>query len=121
MPCQLHSTMVSLFLLSTELAENGDVFRCKETTFGGRDFTMAQKEETVILPRSKTEMVHVALSEFRGKFGIDIRIYFITESGEWRPTKRGVRIPIEQKDDLVAAIETVSELYVEEEQEEKAE
>ena len=65
--------------------------------------------EPVTLARSEREQVRVAIEEFRGRYGIDIRIFFVTESGDWRPTKRGIRIPVEQKDELVAAIEKVSE------------
>ncbi len=64
--------------------------------------------EPVILPRSETEKIWVSLSEFRGFLGIDIRIYYNAGEADWRPTKKGVRISLELKDQLIAAIEKVT-------------
>ena len=64
--------------------------------------------EPVALPRSETEKIWVSLSEWQGFLGIDIRIYYQAGEASWRPTKRGVRISLELKDQLIAAIEKVS-------------
>lgn len=64
--------------------------------------------EPVALPRSETEKIWVSLSEWQGFLGIDIRIYYQAGEASWRPTKRGVRISLELKDQLIAAIEKVA-------------
>ena len=65
--------------------------------------------EPVALPRSETEKIWVSLSEWQGFLGIDIRIYYQAGEASWRPTKKGVRISLELKDQLIAAIEKVAE------------
>ena len=64
--------------------------------------------EPVALPRSETEKIWVSLSEWQGFLGIDIRIYYQAGEASWRPTKKGVRISLELKDQLIAAIEQVA-------------
>jgi hypothetical protein len=64
--------------------------------------------EPVALPRSETEKIWVSLSEWQGFLGIDIRIYYQAGEASWRPTKKGVRISLELKDQLIAAIEKVA-------------
>lgn len=76
--------------------------------------------EPIALPRSETEKIWVSLSEFRGFYGIDIRIYYQAGEADWRPTKKGVRISMELKDDLIAAIEKVTSQPIPGEEEAKA-
>jgi hypothetical protein len=64
--------------------------------------------EPEVLPRSETEKIWVSLSEWQGFLGIDIRIYYQAGEASWRPTKKGVRVSFELKDDLIAAIEKIS-------------
>jgi len=64
--------------------------------------------EPVALPRSETEKIWISLSEWQGFLGIDIRIYYQAGEASWRPTKKGVRISLELKDELIAAIEKVA-------------
>ncbi len=77
--------------------------------------------EPVVLPRSETEKIWVSLSEFRGFVGLDIRIYYNAGEADWRPTKRGVRISLELKDQLIAAIEKVAAQQVEIEESDETE
>ena len=64
--------------------------------------------EPVALPRRETEKIWISLSEWQGFLGIDIRIYYQAGEASWRPTKKGVRISLELKDELIAAIEKVA-------------
>ncbi len=75
------------------------------------DFIMTLVGEPVVLPRSETEKIWVSVSEFRGFAGLDIRIYYNAGEVDWRPTKKGVRISLELKDQLIAAIEKVVAQY----------
>ena len=42
----------------------------------------------------RDEAVVVGLREFRGTEYIDIRTYYEADSGTWRPTKKGVTVPL---------------------------
>lgn len=42
----------------------------------------------------RDEAVVVGLREFQGAEYIDIRTYYEADSGAWRPTKKGVTVPL---------------------------
>ena len=46
----------------------------------------------------------VGMREFRGTRFIDIRAYFETDDGEWRPTKKGITLPIDAFPEFAAAV-----------------
>jgi hypothetical protein len=72
--------------------------------------------EPVVLPRTENEKIWISLSEWGGFQGIDIRIYYKAGEADWRPTKKGVRISLELKDELIAAIKKVTEAVPSEEE-----
>lgn len=53
-------------------------------------------DESILLatiPRGTTEQLQIALSEFKGKKYLDLRIFYTTDSGNsWLPTKKGVTV-----------------------------
>ena len=62
---------------------------------------VAAVQEIVISPRSA---VRVRRTEYCGRQGLDLRLWFVDDEGEWRPTRRGVRVDVGQGRELVAAI-----------------
>ena len=48
--------------------------------------------------------VHVRLSRFKERDYLDIRNFYETEDGEWKPTRKGIAVPVELYDELVEAI-----------------
>ena len=52
------------------------------------------------ITKKRDEAVVVGLQEFRGKRYIDIRTYFETDSGAWRPTRKGVTVPLQAYTEL---------------------
>ena len=42
--------------------------------------------------RTETEVVRVSVEEYKGRKYLDVRIYFESDEGEWKPTKKGVTI-----------------------------
>lgn len=48
--------------------------------------------------------VHVRVSTFRDKDYVDIRNFYETDDGEWKPTRKGIAIPVDLYDDLMAAL-----------------
>lgn len=53
------------------------------------------------IPKNATEKIRVNLSEYKGYRFVDIRIYFADDSGEWKPTKKGVTITKDGLDTLI--------------------
>lgn len=49
------------------------------------------------IKKSKTEQIRVTIQSYEGgPEKIDIRNFFKTEDGEWKPTKKGVRIEFDE-------------------------
>jgi hypothetical protein len=57
-------------------------------------------------PRRARELVVAALTEYKGKQYVDIRIHYEFDqgSGGFSPTRKGITIPVERLGDLDAAI-----------------
>ena len=53
--------------------------------------------------------IYVRLSRFRDRDYLDIRNFYETEDGEWKPTRKGIAVPVELYDELVGAIEAAKE------------
>jgi len=62
------------------------------------------------ISKNPTEEVRVSLTSYRGYDLVDIRVYYQDEQGEWRPTKRGVSLPIDSFGELRDAISKVEEM-----------
>ena len=48
--------------------------------------------------------IHVRLSRFRDRDYLDIRNFYETDDGEWKPTRKGIAVPVELYDELMAAL-----------------
>jgi len=48
--------------------------------------------------------IHVRRSRFRERDYLDSRNFYEAEDGEWKPTRKGIAIPVELYDELVGAI-----------------
>ncbi len=59
--------------------------------------------------KRSNEQILVGLREFRGARFIDIRAYFETDASEWRPTKKGVTLPIDAFPELAEVIAGLGE------------
>lgn len=68
------------------------------------------------IPRSATEQLQIAVSEFKGKKYLDLRIFYTTDTGAtWLPTKKGVTVSPENLELLKDAIDkAISELAAQE-------
>lgn len=54
------------------------------------------KEKEMIIELSDISAIQVSVQSFRGKEYVDIRrMYSSSEDPEWKPTKKGVSIPIQ--------------------------
>lgn len=63
-------------------------------------------EEVVLAELEKgAERIYVKRVAKGGRTYIDIRTFWCDEEDEWRPSKKGIAIPVELARDVVAAIE----------------
>lgn len=51
------------------------------------------------------EVVRIQLNEFNDKHYLDLRIHYLADEDEYKPTKKGVSIPVELYGELKEAIE----------------
>lgn len=65
------------------------------------------EQEIVIaeLERGPDQKIVIRRTSFRGREYLDIRNYFLSQSGEWLPTKKGVAVPWELREELLQAIQ----------------
>ena len=57
--------------------------------------------------------IYVRLSRFRERDYLDIRNFYGTDDGEWKPTRKGVAIPVELYEELMAALKEAEPLIAE--------
>lgn len=61
------------------------------------------------IPKRATEEVFVGLREYRGTRFIDVRSYFLSANGEWRPSTKGVTLPVEAFGELAETVGRLGE------------
>ena len=60
------------------------------------------------MEKGVTEKIVFSVSEFKDKTYADVRVYYEDGEGEWKPTKKGVTVPLDRFSefkDHVAALE----------------
>jgi hypothetical protein len=65
--------------------------------------------------------IHVRLSRFRERDYLDIRNFYEADDGEWRPTRKGIAVPVELYGELMAALKEAEPLIVKRSKEEASE
>jgi len=70
---------------------------------------MAEDKDRVVakFERSSTEIVRASIKEFKTKKYIDLRIYYMDDQGEWKPTKKGISLATDFMPELKAAVEAL--------------
>ena len=69
---------------------------------------MAEDKVVSSFKRNPTEEVRAGIKEFKGRRYIDLRIYYMDDQGEWKPTRKGISLATDFMPELkeaVAAIE----------------
>ena len=61
------------------------------------------------IERSDTEQLRVECSNYRGRDFVSVRIYYLADNGEWRPTKKGVTIKPDKIDELIDLLNQAKE------------
>lgn len=53
--------------------------------------------------KNARERVHAIVKEFKGRLLIELRAYYPTEDGQWKPTKRGLTLCADKARPLLEA------------------
>jgi hypothetical protein len=72
----------------------------------------SQETEDIIavINRGQTQQIQLRVSEFKEKRYIDLRTYYFDEKDEtFKPTRKGISVPVELYEDLKAAIAKVED------------
>lgn len=65
-----------------------------------------EKNILATISRSATEQLQIAVSEYKGKRYLDLRIFYTTDDGaNWIPTKKGVTVAPDSLELFKEAIE----------------
>lgn len=64
---------------------------------------MTNSTEFLDMRRSDSERLRVTVGEYRGRPLVDVRVWYSTESGEWRPGRAGVSLRPEQVGEVMQA------------------
>jgi len=59
--------------------------------------TTAPAEPLAIIPKGKTRCIIVRLSSFKGVTRLDIREYYLGDTGDWLPTRQGIGFPCDER------------------------
>jgi hypothetical protein len=70
-------------------------------------------EVTGEMDKGWNEKIVFGVSEFRGKNYANIRIYYEDDEGEWKPTKKGISVNLEDFEDFKQRVEEL-ENYLQE-------
>jgi len=53
------------------------------------------------IERNDTERLRIEASNYKGSDFISVRIYYLADNGEWRPTKKGITVKPDKVDELI--------------------
>jgi hypothetical protein len=61
------------------------------------------------MEKNQSEVIRIKIEEFKGYKFLDIRVYFQDQSGEWKPTKKGVAVPFEKIENFIGLVNKIQE------------
>jgi len=53
--------------------------------------------------------IHIRLSKFRDRDYLDIRNFYEADDGEWKPTRKGIAVPVDLYDELMEGLAAAKE------------
>ena len=53
------------------------------------------------IERNDTERLRIEASNYKGSDFLSVRIYYLADNGEWRPTKKGITVKPDKVDELI--------------------
>ena len=70
---------------------------------------MSEPECIYKFEKNSAEEVRVSLTTYNGKDYIDIRVFYLADDGEMRPTKKGLTVSVVLLPELSTAVEKLHE------------
>lgn len=61
-------------------------------------------KELAVFKKNDREQVKILVSDFRGRRILNIRVFYLDQSGDWLPSKKGLAIALEKLPVLLAAL-----------------
>jgi hypothetical protein len=61
-------------------------------------------EKTIVEIEKGEDLVRVMLRDFKGKQYVDARVYYMNDTGEWLPTKKGLSMAPDMAKKIADAI-----------------
>lgn len=68
---------------------------------------MAEDKVVASFKRNPTEEVRAGIKEFKGRRYIDLRIYYMDDQGEWKPTRKGISLATDFMPELKNAVGSI--------------
>lgn len=59
--------------------------------------------------KNTQEKIRVEKREYKGREFVDVRTYYLDDSGEWKPSPKGVTFRPDQLEEIIEALEGVKE------------
>jgi hypothetical protein len=65
-----------------------------------------QQDEVLVraIEKGLENRIHIRISRFKERDYLDIRNFYQDEGGEWKPTRKGIAVPVEFYDELMSAL-----------------
>ena len=60
------------------------------------------------IEKNTKEKIRVSIEDYKGHKFIDCRVYFVDDTGAWRPTKKGIALNSECIQDVIKALQQAS-------------
>ena len=61
------------------------------------------------IKKNTNEKIIVSRHVFKNKTILDIRVYYESDTGEWKPTKKGIAFTVDKLPPLLAILNTLKE------------
>ncbi len=58
------------------------------------------------IQKNSLEKIRIEKREYKGKEFIDMRTYYLDDSGEWKPSPKGITFKVELLEDIISALES---------------
>lgn len=59
--------------------------------------------------KNTQEKIRVEKRKYKGREFVDVRTYYLDDSGEWKPSPKGVTFRPDQLEEIIEALEGVKE------------
>ena len=70
-----------------------------------------QQDEVLVrtIDKGLGNRIHIRISRFKDRDYLDIRNYYEDDAGEWKPTRKGIAVPVEFYDELMESLTAAKE------------